>query len=210
MSELPELPELFEGPFDTDSDEHIKAIHLTTLRVLELALKYDASDEEAEAAAEEASDLMTLIVPKGPWALYTSCLSLCRAAYNHVTRQVGEGDGTRMWGFMDVSSEEGEEDPAETFAAQFLVAYMNNDVHGAMALYKVLAEQGPEPAMDGHVALLGQVVMMMTRTEFAKVSAGDALFEELSEKLGLNVTAPDDASALDALTTNDQESETKD
>lgn len=201
MSEENAGTELFDGPFDSDKDDHLKAIHLTTLKVLEMALDPDNENEDtAEANGEAASDLMSSVVVKGPWALYTSCLSLARTAQRYVSGQIGEGDGTRMWGFMDID-EDGEitdgSDAAEKFAAQFLVAYMNNDPHQCLALYTVLAEGGPEVAMDGHIALMGQVVTLMSRTLFTKVSEGDPLYEELVGKLGLNDKAPDDASELD-------------
>lgn len=191
------MNELFEGHFDHHNSDHVRAIYEATSAALSLAItgsSEDFTEEEADQYAEQASQIMTSIVMKGVWALYTSCVALCRFAQKQMEKQIGPGENPRQWGFVDVG--ESEADPAQDFAARFLVAFLNEDPETGMALYRAVAEQGPEAGIEAHMALVKQVVGFALMPDFAKVSKGDPLFDELMEKLGLEDSAPDDISSL--------------
>lgn len=140
--------------FDPDDPEQYAQVVEWTVDMFEAACRNDCTTSE---------ELARQIFGTGPEGLFISFTTLAATAQVAVAKAFGDDvtDATQSRWTMDPGfglDEEADEETVEAhmFAGAFITAYMNDDSHGAMEMFKAKLTGEFQAVVNAHTAMLMQ------------------------------------------------------
>jgi hypothetical protein len=122
-----------------------------------VALIKDAIGYAVAGDADRAADaLQRLGENSDNNRMYGVCCALAAAGSAAMKKLYGPADGHIFW-LESLTDKPVEDDPAEAFAARFLVAYANGDTDTCLALYGAALRASGEEYVESVCALLSNV-----------------------------------------------------
>lgn len=108
---------------------------------------------------DEAVDILQEIGAAGDWnRMYGVCCAFASVGLKFIEKTTRPKAAGEMWGIEELVPGALGKDPADQFAARFLVAYANDDPDNALALYEAIVQASTTEYVEAISALFAQAV----------------------------------------------------